>query len=114
MSVEKNSLNIEPNDALFTVSSKRTPKVKASPAVLSRPVTFTFTDGEIAGAIKFIKKDDIYMRDGKAEKYPTTKITIQTVSMDKPFNLSREIYLALTDALANQLCADKIKEWEEE
>lgn len=100
-------------ETVFTVTSKRTPKPKVDTAVMTRPISFTFTDGSVVGAIKFIKAGDIYMRDGRAEKYPTTKITIQVLGQDKPFNLSREVYYALMDSLADPMCSAKIAEWKE-
>lgn len=112
MSIEKDNLNLDP--VSYTVSSKRKPKTKVPTAALSRPATFTFTDGAIAGAIKFIKAGDSFQFDGKMQKYENTKITIQTVGMDKAFNLTREIYLALFDALADPVCSEKIAEWNEE
>jgi hypothetical protein len=100
------------DEEVVSIASKRiNPAKKIGSSVITKPIVFTFTDGDVAGTIKFIKKDDSYTREGKLQKYPTTKIMIQVIGMDKPFAMTREIFIAFNDAIAEPACLKKIEEW---
>jgi hypothetical protein len=100
------------DEEVVSIASKRVnPAKKAVSSVITKPIVFTFTDGDVAGTIKFIKKDDSYTREGKLQKYPTTKIMIQVIGMDKPFAMTREIFTAFQDSLQEPACVKKIEEW---
>jgi hypothetical protein len=97
-----------------TIASKRVAhKSGVQKAAITKPIVFTFTDGPVAGVIKFIRAGDTYVMNSENKLYPSTKITIQTVGQKEAFGITQAIYYALMDSLKEPLCREQIKEWEE-
>lgn len=98
-----------------TIASKRAVHKSSGvqKATITRPVVFTFTDGPVAGIIKYIRAGDTFTHNGENKQYPTSKITVQTVGQKEAFGITQAIYYALMDSLKEQICHDQIKEWDE-
>jgi hypothetical protein len=86
---------------------------KAKPVITKAfPIVLSFSEGDIAGTIKFVKTGDSYTdHEGKAQKYPQTKIVISIAGRKEPITITEVVWRYLTSAMAAQDVQEKLVEW---
>jgi len=76
------------------------------------PLTLSFSEGAVAGTIKFVKAGDVYQdNNGKQQRYGQTKIVIKTTQMKDPFTINEPLYRFMMVAFVDEDAVLKISEW---
>jgi hypothetical protein len=78
----------------------------------TQPLVLSFSEGALAGTIKFVKAGDVYQDNtGKQQRYNTSKIVIKTTVMKDPFTITEPLYRFMMAAFSDEDAMLKIQDW---
>lgn len=113
----KTTLKKESKPEKEAVTSKvLTVKPKKAVAALTKtvPLVLSFSEGPLAGTIKFVKAGDTYQDNmGKIQRYSVTKVVIKTTAMKDPFTMTEPLYRFFLAAIEDTDAQEKIADWNE-
>jgi hypothetical protein len=78
----------------------------------SFPIVLSFSEGDIAGTLKFVKMGDTYTDNlGKAQRYPQTKIVISIAGRKENITITEVVWRYLTTAMSAPDVQEKLIDW---
>lgn len=108
----KKELKVEQEQIIAKVITSKKKGPDSDVQAKTVPLTLSFSEGSLAGTIKFVKVGDVYQDNtGKQQRYNTSKIVIKTTVMKDPFTITEPLYRFMMAAFSDEDAMLKIQDW---
>jgi hypothetical protein len=111
-SVRSSAKNVEQKEQVISKVITAAPGKVIKKEAKSFPLVLSFSEGAIAGTIKFVAAGDQYQDNtGKVQRYSVTKIVITVAGRKENFTFNEPLYRFFMAALQDPDARSKMEEW---